>query len=93
MTYNQEEIIAFIYKENPNFYKGAIKEFLDATFDAIKKMVASGNKVFIHDFGTFEIKTNAEHMGRNFRTNEPCIVPKITKPVFNPSKVFKEMIQ
>ena len=43
-------------------------------------------------FGSFEVKTRAERMGRNPQTKEPIPIPASKAPVFKAGKALKDAV-
>ena len=54
--------------------------------------MASGNKVQLVGFGSFETKTRAAHVGRNPRTKEVVNFPAKTVPAFKAGKALKDKV-
>ncbi|MDR0906799.1 MAG: HU family DNA-binding protein [Oscillospiraceae bacterium] len=71
--------------------KGA-EEAVTAVVDVITKAIATGEKVQIVGFGTFEAKTRAARTGRNPKTKEPIAIPATTVPTFKAGKAFKDAV-
>ena len=65
---------------------------VDAIFEVISDALASGNKVQIMGFGSFEPKERAERTGRNPQTGEEIIIPASTAVSFKPSKNLKQIV-
>ena len=65
---------------------------LDSMIDIIQDTVASGEKLTLIGFGTFEAKKYAATKARNPRTGETVAVPAKTVPAFKPGKSFKEKV-
>ncbi len=63
---------------------------LDATIETIVETVATGGKVVLVGFGSFEARARKEREGRNPKTNEKMIIPATVVPAFSPGKNFKE---
>lgn len=62
---------------------------LDAIMEAITEAVASGDKVTLVGFGTFEPRTRKEREGHNPKTKEPLTIPETVVPTFSAGKLFK----
>ena len=69
-----------------------VSKVVDATLAAIKDTVSAGEKVELKNFGNFEILQTKEKIGRNPRTGEKITVPAQKRPVFRPSKNFKDEV-
>ena len=65
---------------------------VNAVFDVIAKALADGDKVQLVGFGSFEVKTRAERMGRNPQTKEPIPLPASKAPVFKAGKALKDAV-
>ncbi len=55
--------------------KAQAKDALEATLKAIGENLKNGEKVTLIGFGTFSVKENPAHMGRNPRTKEAIEIP------------------
>lgn len=64
----------------------ADREVVKAAADIIKEAVASGEKVILRGFGTFQMKTRAARVARNPKTGESINVPEKTVLVFKAAK-------
>ena len=58
----------------------------------IQEVVASGDKVALMGFGTFEPKIQEARQARNVSTGEAIHVPATTKPRFKPGVTFKKVV-
>lgn len=65
---------------------------MDALFAAIGDVLASGDKVQIGGFGSFETKQRAARTGHNPRTGEEIEIAAAIMPVFKPSKTLKDKV-
>nr|WP_297274374.1 HU family DNA-binding protein [uncultured Agathobaculum sp.] len=65
---------------------------MDAIFAAIGDALASGDKVQIAGFGSFETKERAARTGHNPRTGEEISIAAAMTPVFKPSKTLKDKV-
>ena len=76
--------------------EGATKEDIEVVvnevFDTIKNTLASGEKVAIAGFGSFEVVERAAREGKNPRTQEKLIIPASKAPKFKASKNFKDVV-
>ncbi|MEF2755736.1 MAG: HU family DNA-binding protein, partial [Agathobaculum butyriciproducens] len=55
-------------------------------------IMASGDKLQISGFGTFETKERAARTGHNPRTGEEISIAAATMPVFKSGKVLKDKV-
>ena len=65
---------------------------LKSVFEAIKNEVASGNKVDIAGFGSFQIADRAARTARNPKTGEAIQVAAKKAVKFKVSKTFKDAL-
>lgn len=65
---------------------------LSATLAVIEEVVASGEKVTLVGFGTFEARDRQAREGRNPATGQAIKIPATKVPAFSAGKVFKEKV-
>jgi DNA-binding protein HU-beta len=66
---------------------------IDAFFEAIKTILAKGEKIQVVGFGTFETHHRAARKGRNpQKPTEVIDIPEKTVPVFRAGKGLKEAV-
>ena len=65
---------------------------LIAFIDVVMESLASGEKVGLVGFGTFEVSERAEREGRNPQTGETIILKASKTPRFKAGKAFKDML-
>ena len=61
-------------------------------FEIILQNVIKHKKVKISKFGTFELRTKKQRIGRNPKTKEEKVISSREVVLFKPSKEFKEFI-
>ena len=66
----------------------ALKSFIES----VDETLASGDKVQLVGFGTFEVKARAERKGRNPKTLEEITIPASKVPTFKAGKELKEKV-
>ena len=90
---NKNELISKV-KDNIDIEvsKKDLDTIICGTFDTIKNTLASGEKVAIAGFGSFESVERAERVARNPRTGEEMTIPKSKAPKFKASSVLKSAI-
>ena len=66
---------------------------LNAALDAITSSLASGDKVTIPGFGTFEVRERAAREGKNPRTGEHMKIPAQKVPAFKAGKALKDAVK
>ena len=88
---NKEELVDMIAAKARITKKQAGK-ILNALTDTIMETVASGDKVVLVGFGTFEPRDRKERKGMNPQTKQPITIPATKVPAFSAGKVFKEKV-
>lgn len=88
---NKTELIAAVAQKSGLSKKDAEKA-VGATFEAITETLASGDKIQLVGFGSFETKSREARMGRNPKTKEPIQIPASTVPVFKAGKALKDEV-
>ena len=89
---NKAELIALI-AEKVDLTKKSTEEVIDTLFDTISETLATGEKVVISGFGTFEIRTRVARTGLDPRTGERISIPQQKTPAFKTGKVLKNMVR
>lgn len=89
---NKEELVKAVAKKASVSQKDAA-EVIAATIETIQKTVASGNKVTLVGFGTFESRKRAARTGRNPQTGAVIKIAAKTVPAFSAGKNFKEIVK
>ena len=72
--------------------KKDIEVVVNEVFDTIKNTLASGEKVAIAGFGSFEVVERAARECKNPRTGEPVHVEASKVPRFKASKALKDAV-
>lgn len=65
---------------------------LTAVFDTIMEAVASGDKVTLVGFGSFEPRKRSAREGRNPQTGKSIQIPETVVPAFSAGKLFKDKV-
>lgn len=65
---------------------------INKMMETIVKRVASGEKVTLVGFGTFEVRQRKARTGRNPKTNQPLEIPAKRVPGFKVGKEFSEAV-
>lgn len=58
----------------------------------IQIALMEGEKIFLPQFGTFELRYKLPRQGRNPQTGEPIDIPGVNQPSFKPSLQLKAFI-
>lgn len=65
---------------------------VDAMFESIESALASGEKVQIVGFGSFEVRDRSARTGRNPQTGEEIEIEARRVPVFKAGKALKDAV-
>ena len=88
---NKGELIDAV-AEKAEVSKKDADAIVTATVEAIMAAVASGEKVSVVGFGSFEPRERKAREGRNPRTGETLKIPATTVPAFSAGKGFKQLV-
>ena len=88
---NKTELIAAV-ADKTELSKKDSEAAVTAVFEAIAEALAQQEKVQLVGFGSFEVKTRAERVGRNPKTKEAIQIPASKAPVFKPGKALKDAV-
>lgn len=89
---NKVELVAAVTEKSGLAKKDAEKA-VSAVLESVVEAVASGDKVQLVGFGTFETRARGERTGRNPRTKEIVEIPASKAPVFKAGQAFKDAIR
>jgi DNA-binding protein HU-beta len=88
---NKGELIEAI-AEKANVAKKEADAVLSAAIETIVETVASGEKITVVGFGSFEKRDRQAREGRNPRTGESMTIAATSVPAFSAGKAFKEKV-
>ena len=88
---NKTELINAM-AEKAGLSKKDAEAALTAAVDAITEALTQEEKVQLVGFGSFEVKTRAERVGRNPKTKETIQIPASKTPVFKAGKALKDAV-
>lgn len=86
------EIIDAVYEKVGGFSKKEAAEIVEAVFDAMKEVLADGEKIKISGFGNFVVRSKKERIGRNPQTGAPIPISARRVLTFKPSQVLKGIL-
>lgn len=89
---NKSELIAAA-AQSAGVQKKDAERVLNAAIDQIFAALARGEKVQLSGFGTFEVKTRKDRVGRNIVTRETVKIPAKKAVTFKPSESLKEKVE
>ena len=81
-----------VVAQKTNLSKKDSEKAVAAMLDTITETLASGEKVSLVGFGTFEVKERAAREGINPRTKEKIVIPASKLPSFKAGKALKEEV-
>ena len=88
---NKMELIQEV-SERAGLAKKDAEKALNALLDTVADTLASGDKVQLVGFGSFETKAREARTGRNPKTKEPIEIPATKVPVFKAGKALKDPV-
>lgn len=88
---NKTELVRSLAEKAEVTQKEAAK-ILDATLEVIQEALASGDRVQIIGFGTFEVRDRKARTVISPATGEEIQVPATRVPAFKPGKSLKESV-
>ncbi|HPV02391.1 MAG TPA: HU family DNA-binding protein [Clostridiales bacterium] len=88
---NKSELISRM-AEKGNITRTDAEKALNAFLESVEEALASGDKVQLVGFGTFEVRHRPARKGRNPQTNEEITIEASKAPVFKAGKVLKDMV-
>ena len=89
---NKEILVKTVAGNIEGATKKDIEVVVNEVFDTIKNTLASGEKVAIAGFGTFEAVERAARTGRNPKDGSTIQIPASKAPKFKASKNFKDVV-
>ena len=81
-----------VVANNAGIPKAAAEKAINAATEAIVEAVATGDKVTLVGFGTFDASTRAGRQGVNPRTREVIKINASKAPRFKAGKAFKDRV-
>ncbi len=88
---NKGELIDAIAQQT-SLTKKDIDTVVSSLTETVMNAIASGEKVTLVGFGTFEARDRKERDGRNPKTGETMTIPATTVPAFSAGKLFKDKV-
>lgn len=89
---NKAELLDKVSEKLPDVKSTVIAGVLNATLDTISEALEAKDDVKLINFGTFNIKHQAERQGRNIVTGESITISARDKVVFKPSTALSERV-
>ena len=69
------------------------KQVIDAALEVISETLASGDRVTLSGFGTFEVRSRQAREGVNPQTRQKISIPATKTPGFSASSTLKEAVK
>ncbi|NJN89517.1 MAG: HU family DNA-binding protein [Leptolyngbyaceae cyanobacterium SL_5_14] len=89
---NKGELVSAIALRVDGLNQKQAGQALDALIDVVMQAIASGEKVTLVGFGSWELRDRKSRIGRNPKTGEEMTIPAAKVPGFTPGKTFKERV-
>ncbi|GIW61320.1 MAG: transcriptional regulator [Patescibacteria group bacterium] len=88
----KKDLIEIVAKKS-NLTNKAAREAVQTMLNTIRDSLRRGEKVVLTGFGTFNIRTRRQRVGRNPKTGEKIMLAARKTPGFTPGKTFKKAIR
>lgn len=88
---NKAELLQSVV-EKTDLKKKDVEKVVAAVLKTIEEEMASGEKVQLVGFGTFEVRDRAGRTGRNPRTGEEIQIAPAKVPAFKAGKALKDAV-
>ena len=88
---NKVELVSSIAAKTGLTKKDSEKA-LNAFVSTVEQALASGDKVVLIGFGSFEVRNRAEKQGVNPQTKQKITIPATKAPVFKAGKSLKDAV-
>ncbi|MGI6129430.1 MAG: HU family DNA-binding protein [bacterium] len=88
---NKTDLISAV-AEKTGLTKKDSEKAVGALFEVVTEALASGDKVQVVGFGTFEVRDRAARKGRNPQTGEPIDIAAAKLPAFKAGKALREAV-
>lgn len=88
----KQQLISLVADE-ANMTKVDAARAVDAVSSVITSAMKNGESITWTGFGTFEVRSRKERMGRNPQTGEPMMIAASRTPAFKAGKNLKEAVK
>lgn len=78
--------------EKTSLKKKDVASVVDSLFATISEALATGERVRLVGFGTFEVRVRAARNGRDIRTGQPRRIPAGKRPAFRAGAELKKAV-
>lgn len=90
-TIHKNELIQAV-SQKANLSKASSEKAVNALLEALTDSLLAGDKVQLHQFGTFEVKERPAHEGINPRTKQAITIPAKKVLAFKASAAWKNKL-
>ena len=90
-NFTRKDLSNKIY-QNLGFSKNYSSTIVDNFFETLIQELLKSNKIKISSFGTFEVISKKERIGRNPKTKKEAKISSRKVVRFKPSSIFKEKL-
>lgn len=92
MTYLTKPELINVVAEKTGMKKKDADIAVNAVLNSITETLNKGKQVSLVGFGTFDVRTRRERIGRNPRTGEQITIPASRRCVFRPGRKLREAV-
>lgn len=85
--------LAAAIAEKADLTKEKASEIITVITEQIAKALSEGDSVSLIGFGTFEVRSRAERMGKNPQTGAAITIPAAKVPAFKAGKGLKDAVR
>lgn len=89
---NKADIIARISEKTPFWGHDLVAKVVNLLLTQMVGTIAKGNRIEVRGFGTFNIHSFPERVGRNPKTGESVLVPEKRNVRFKPGRYLKVQV-
>ena len=79
--------------EQTGVSKKVTRQVIETALDTIAQSLASGEKVVLTGFGTFELRSRQARRGVNPQTRQAMTIPASRSPGFSASNSLKDLVR
>lgn len=88
---NKTEFIAAV-ADKAGITKADAQRTVNTVLDVVSEALASGDRVVLTGFGSFEVRNAKERWGVNPRTKEKVLIPATKRPAFSAGAELKKAV-
>jgi integration host factor subunit beta len=89
---NKSDLIEALAKKLPNLAARDVEVIVNTIFDSMTEALATGDRIEIRGFGSFEVRVRKPRLGRNPKTGQSVDVGERRVPFFKVGKELKERV-